>query len=102
MTAIQKIIKYLAIAFAIFLTISIISTIIGVIAGFAGITAIFNYANNNSEDNFEISDITFDNEDVRYLDIDIALSRLTIKEGDSLKAETNNKYVKCTRRKPKT
>lgn len=102
MTAIQKIIKYLAIAFAIFLTISIISTIIGIIVGFAGITAIFNYVDDNAEDNFKLSNISFDDEDIRYLDIDITSSRLTIEKGDYLEAETNSKYVKCIRKEPNT
>ncbi len=98
MTTIQKVIKYLAIAFAIFLTVSIISAIIGLLAGFAGITSMFNLMDDNKQERLEFSDMNFDNEGISYLDVDIATSHLTIKKGDYLRAETNSKYVTCTRK----
>lgn len=85
----QKVIKYCAIAFALFLTFSIISTILWGIAGLSFITS-----NRNDKDyimdSLENLNIV---RDASELEIDVKSVNVVIKEGTSLKAETNNKYV---------
>ena len=91
MSSSQKIIKNLAIALGIFLTIFIISMIIG---GIYLITSIFSTKSNNSIDK-EINTLWMqNNENVISLDIDIKFSNLTIKNGDKFLVESNNKNIK--------
>lgn len=91
MNSSQKIIKNLAIALGIFLTIFIISMIIG---GIYLITSIFSTKSNNSIDK-EINTLWMqNNENVISLDIDIKFSNLTIKNGDKFLVESNNKNIK--------
>lgn len=86
MTDGQKVIKYLAIAFGIFLVVSIFSAII---FGFKVIYSIFSGKNSISEDfhNLEIS------ETVENLQLDLAATNLIIKSGEEFKAETNNSDI---------
>lgn len=91
MNSSQKIIKNLAIALGIFLTIFIISMIIG---GIYLITSVFSTKSNNSIDK-EINTLWMqNNENVISLDIDIKFSNLTIKNGDKFLVESNNKNIK--------
>lgn len=95
MSNLQKIIKYLAIAFAIFLTFSIIS---GIMYGVSSIASIFDDDKDSITEklnNLEISDNTL------LLDVDISSSNITIKSGENFKAETNNKYIKTKQDKNK-
>ena len=39
--------------------------------------------------------INFENSEVATLDIDVAFTNLTIKTGETLKAETNNSNINC-------
>lgn len=82
----QKIIKYIAIAFAIFLTVNIIGGIITAFACIVGITGIAGQitTTSNSEEivNFSESYIG-----VEELQIECKLSNLTIKEGTEFKVE---------------
>ena len=114
MTTAQKIIKYFAIAFAIFLIISIISLILfGVYAlsgvlglkdnskidisgnmqtvDFGSVTSTQNTMNtgnsiNNSEQTVNIADIT-------SLDIEVKYTNLIIRNGDTFRYETNNDNI---------
>lgn len=89
MTSAQKVIKYLAIAFAIFLVVSIFSSIM---FGFSTVSSIFTHdKDSNILEN--LKDLNIVDDDISFLDIDIAYANLTIKKGDILKAETNNKYI---------
>ena len=91
MNSSQKIIKNLAIALGIFLTIFIISMIIG---GIYLITSVFSIKSDNSIDK-EINTLWMqNNENVISLDIDIKFSNLTIKNGDKFLVESNNKNIK--------
>lgn len=86
MNSTQKIIKYCAIAFAFFLIFNIL---FGIMTGISFVSNIF-------DDDNEISDNYSDLEiigNANILDIDIRASKLEIKIGDYLKAETNNKYI---------
>lgn len=86
MTTFQKIIKYLAMAFAIFLSVSIISGICG---------ALFTIANlfgANTEN--EIVNHTIET-DFTSISVNLSAAELEIKMGDKFDVETNHKYLKC-------
>lgn len=87
MSSAQKIIKYLAIAFALFLTFNIIS---GIMYGVSFIGNIFN--DDKSGVTEKLNDLEIDNNTL-ILDVDVSSSNITIKNGDTFKVETNNKYI---------
>lgn len=93
MTTAQRVIKYLAIAFAVFLIINIISAILW---GLFGFTFIFGLHNTENDTIREYSVITnYEHEDIDTLDIDINFSSLIIKTGEDFKVEGDNNYIKC-------
>ena len=92
MTTAQKIIKNLAIAFAIFLIIIIISTILGVIYGLANVLGLKNQENQIIG---QMNELSIENNEINRLDIEIAFTNLSIKTGDSLKVETDNSNITC-------
>lgn len=83
----QKVIKYLAIAFAVFLIISILS----------GITMCFVMFSNIFDDKEDGNFISDRNEEIMgpisSLDIDLRATSTTIQEGNQLKIETNNNKI---------
>lgn len=88
MTSAQRIIKYLALGFAIFLIITIFSSIM------FGLSAVSNVFDDNSSDILEdLKDLNINGNDISVLDIDISAANLMIKTGEALKVETNNKYI---------
>ena len=92
MTTAQKIIKYCAVAFAIFLIITIISTVSS--AGYRLLNAIgiINFKENSLLENMvTISD---DAEEFVSLNLDIKSSNLQIKTGDKFEVKTNNSNIK--------
>lgn len=91
MTSAQKVIKYLAIAFAIFLIITIISGILSALYGLSWILGL--KKDNEAVQSGDIITTNFDNNDIKKLDIDVAYSNLTIKNGESFKIETNSKNI---------
>ena len=91
MTTAQKIIKYLAIAFAIFLIISIISTITAVVFALSGILGLKQNIEQSMSSEMVVAEI--ENNDIRTLDIEVDFTNLTIKTGESLKLETNNNNI---------
>ena len=99
MTSAQKIIKYLAIAFAIFLIVSIISTITVALFALSGILGLKQDIEQNM--NSEMVATDFENNNITTLDIDVAFTNLTIKTGDSLKIETNNNQIQYKQEKQK-
>ena len=90
MTRAQKIIKYIATAFAIFLIITIISAIL---KGVYGLASALGLKHKKVTD--QIETINFENSKVATLNIDIAFTNLIIKDGDYLRAETNNANIIC-------
>ena len=93
----QKVIKYLAIAFAIFLSINIIGGIIATLFFGIGIFDInFRIKNNNSYLTNEEVVISEKYNDIENLKIDIGYSKLEIKQGTELKVETNIENEKIT------
>lgn len=87
MSGLQKTIKYLAIAFAIYLTFNII---FGIMYGISFIGSLFDNDKNNVVDKLTNLEI---NNDTLLLDIDIYSSNIIIREGNIFKAESNNKYI---------
>lgn len=91
MTTFQKIIKYGAIVFAIYLSVSIIGAILMVATAIFGIkTGIETYKNERSNNQLMIDDWSKEYEDVENLDIDLAFCKLEIKEGEKFKVDTKN------------
>lgn len=86
MTTVQKIIKYLALVFAIFLSVSIITGICG---------ALFTIANlfgANTESEIVNQSI---GSDFTSISVNLSAAELEIKTGDKFAVETNHKYLKC-------
>ena len=97
MTSTQMIIKYLAIAFACLLVVAIITGVIGVVASLSGFLGL-------KEDDGILSEMTmtnFESSEIDTLNIEISASELTIKKSDSLKVETNNKYIEFNQQNKK-
>lgn len=86
MSSTQRIIKYLATAFAIFLVVTII---------FGVINAVFSLGNlfdDSNQSHKKLEGINI-NEDVSVLDIDVKSVKIIFKEGEKLLAKTNNKNI---------
>ena len=97
MTSTQMVIKYLAIAFACLLVVAIITGVIGVVASLSGFLGL-------KEDDGILSEMTmtnFESSEIDTLNIEISASELTIKKSDSLKVETNNKYIEFNQQNKK-
>lgn len=92
MTTFQKVIKYGAIAFGVFLTINIVSAIIMGFTILFGITMGFETGGNAQNTEFiQISEnLVLNQTEIENIKIDIANAKLTIKEGETLKLEANN------------
>lgn len=86
MTAFQKVIKYAATAFALFLAVSIIGGIIGALAGLSGI-----FSSYKDEDYIGEMTVYEINEKVSALEVDINFADLEITVGEALKVESNIK-----------
>ena len=100
MTTAQKIIEYLAIAFALFLIINIISGILWAIFGVSFIFGLHNWEDDTIREhsvitNYEYSDIDTLNREIETLDIDVKFSNLIIKAGEEFKVEGDSNYIKC-------
>ncbi len=92
MTTAQKIIKYCAVAFGIFLIITIISIVLS--AGYRLLNAIgiINFKENLLLENMVT--ISNDVEEFLSLNLDIKSSNLQIKTGDKFEVKTNNSNIK--------
>ena len=93
MNVVQKIIKYLAIALAIFIIINIVSVVLSVLYGLSWISG----ATKDVEiiESQEEIYSTIGNTDITTLKIELNASNLEIKNGEMLRVETNNLNVKC-------
>ena len=92
MTSVQKIIKNIALALAVFLIVSIIS---GILSALYALSGVLGLKNEDTKINNEMSMIDFENGEIATLDIDVNFTNLIIKNGDTLRAETNNKDINC-------
>lgn len=86
MTAFQKTIKYLAMAFAIFLSVSIITGICG------ALYSVTYFLDGNTAD--EMTELTVES-DFTGISINLSVAELEIKTGDKFYVETNHKHLKC-------
>lgn len=98
----QKVIKYLAIAFAIFLSVNIIGGIITAI--FFGLSIFdINFRNQNNQDSTIVTNeemvISQKYDNIENLKIEIGYSKLEIKQGTELKVEANTKNKIITTKK---
>lgn len=95
----QKVIKYLAIAFAIFLSVNIIGAIITAIFFGLSIFDINFKIKNNRSDTITTSQqavISQNYDNIQNLKIEIGYSKLEIKQGTELKVEANTKNERIT------
>ncbi len=91
MTVTQRIIKYLSIAFAIFLIATIVS---GILSGVYGLLNAIGLINKNKEPiTKELGVISTEVKDISSLNIDLACTNLEIKTGDVFKVEANNSKI---------
>lgn len=104
MTSIQKIIKYAAIAFAIFLIVTIISTILGLFYAITGVLVSDNDTNGSTHTeevnvieirNENMETVNIANSNIGNLEIDLFYTNLLIKSGNELKFESNNTNIMC-------
>lgn len=95
MSTAQKIIKYLALAFAIFLIVTIISAILTGIYAFSNILGL---KKEKPEDIGQVKIIELEelNDTYTHLDIDIKYSNLKIKIGEKFEIKTNNTNIECS------
>lgn len=91
MTTAQKVIKYIAIAFAIFLIVTIISAIIS--GGYALLRAFGLIHTDKNVITEDLKVISNEVKEISTLKIELAFTNLEIKTGDSFKVETNNSKI---------
>ena len=85
----QKLVKYAAIAFGLYLAISIIGALVGVIVGVTSGVEVLKALSGN--ENVELVDETRNFDELSGLNLNISSSNLTIKaEGDSYRMEAHN------------
>ena len=90
MSTAQKVIKYLAIALAIFIIANIIS---GVLFGLYSFANVLGLTKTNEIINQQEEVTNLENEDFATLKIKLVYSNLNIKKGETLKAESNSQYI---------
>lgn len=93
MTTAQKVIKYMATAFAIFLVITIVLTILGGVYSLLTALKLINKKNNDDVVLEDVKVISSDVEEVSTLKIDLSCTNLNIKVGEDFKVETNNSKI---------
>ena len=93
MTDIQRIIKYLAIAFAVVLVVSIVSGILGAIGLLGGVTAWLN--DRDEKGTVDAVDMFYGpfSDEITGLDMEIAAAHIRILPGREFRVETDNPYI---------
>ena len=91
MTTAQKVIKYLATAFAVFLIITIISAILSGVYALLSALGLIHTNKDVVTENLKV--ISKEVKEVTTLKIDLAYTNLDIKTGDDFKVETNNSKI---------
>lgn len=87
MNSVQKVIKYLALAFAIFLSVSIIG---GIITGLTGISYILSGRNNEAVGEMQVYPIEGE---ISSLSLSLSGAELKIKTSDKFSVESNHNYI---------
>lgn len=99
MSIAQKIIKYLALAFAIFLIVTIFS---GILTGIYTMSNILGLKKESTESITEISTLELEEiDDYAYLDIEIKYSNFKIKLGEKFEVQTNNNNIEVNQKNNK-
>lgn len=90
MSQFQKVIKYLALAFAVFLVVTIIRFSVFFVDTFAPMLGL------ESSSSGQIEEImSLDRQNVSYLEIDLTAANIEIKNGDKFEAKTRNDNIIC-------
>ena len=87
MNSVQKVIKYLALAFAIFLSISIIG---GIITGLTGVSYIFSGRESEAVGEMQVYPIEGE---IFSLSVDLSGAQLKIQTADKFSVESNHNYI---------
>lgn len=87
MTSFQKVIKYLALAFAIFLSVSIIG---GIITGLTGVSYILSGRNNDAVGKMQVYPLEGE---VSSLSLKLSGAELKIKTSDKFSVKSNHNYI---------
>lgn len=87
MTSVQKAIKYLAMAFAIFLSVSIIG---GIFTALSSVSFIFSKGEKDAVGEMQTYQV---NGEISSLDIEINAAKLEIVQGEQFSVESNHKYI---------
>lgn len=90
MTSLQKIIKYGAIAFAIYLSLLIIGIIISAISAVFGITMGLEMFEESTNQASMITKWEQEYSNINSMDIDVSICKLIIQKGDTLKVEVSD------------
>ena len=90
MTGLQKFIKYAAIAFGIYLSITIVFVILELARGFVGGSKTGDKGLIEHKNGYTVEDISKEYNNVKKLEIDLESTKLVIKNGDKLKVEGTN------------
>ncbi len=96
MTKLQRVLKYLAIALAIFLTVSIVLGIVRIVAGVAGINKFFSESSTNGD----MPSTTYEDK-IQSLEMDMVGVELTIQRGEKFAVKTASKNITQTERNGK-
>ena len=91
MTTAQKIIKYFAMAFAVFLIVTIISAILN--GGYALLKAFGLIHTDKNIVTEDLKVISSEVKEISTLKLELAFTNLEVKEGDSFRVETNNSKI---------
>ncbi len=90
MSTVQKIIKALAIALAVFIIFSIVSAISGVLIGVAGINFAFDWISDNSSENFITVEDKFNIEEIENIELNSSVEDIEILQGEEFKVVAQN------------
>ena len=91
MTGFQKFIKYAAIAFGIYLSITIVFVLLGIARGFVGASKnneLRNFVKDREE--YQTEDITRTYENIKKLEVNVEETELIIRNGDTFRIEGTN------------
>ena len=91
MTSAQRIIKYIATSFAIFLIITIISAILT--GGYALLNGLGLINTNNAVITEDLKTVSSDIAEISSLKIDLTYTNLYIKSGEKFEVQTNNNKI---------
>lgn len=94
MSTAQKLIKYGAIVFAIFIIINIIGAIYFGLSTFSGVLGL----HHSSTEIKDLHNVELKNKDYSILKLDLASANVTIKKGNDIKVQTNSNDITCKER----